>query len=64
MPNTNDVVRVIAAVETFFPILVSLIRDLKGLVTNSSSKTADQILAEADSRWQQVISTARKEIGQ
>jgi hypothetical protein len=63
MPNTNDVVRVIAAVEAFLPILVRLVRDLKGLLANSGSKTADQILSDADSSWQEVITVARKEIG-
>lgn len=64
MPATEDVIRVIGAVESLLPIVVGLVRELKGLVSGSGTKTADEILAEADANWAQVIAAAKKELGQ
>ena len=64
MPDTQDVIRVVTAVEKFLPIVLGLVRDLKGLLHGSRDKSVEEILAEADANWQQVISAARKELGQ
>ncbi len=64
MPATEDVIRVVGAVESLLPIVVGLVRELKGLVSGSGTKTADDILAEADANWAQVIAAAKKELAQ
>jgi len=64
MPGTEDVIRVIGAVESLLPIVVGLVRELKGLVSGSVTKTPDDILAEADANWAQVIAAAKKELAQ
>ncbi len=64
MPATEDVIRVVGAVESLLPIVVGLVRELKGLVSGSGTKTVDDILAEADANWAQVIAAAEKEQAQ
>ncbi len=64
MSKTEDAIRVISAVEAFLPIVVGLVRDLKGVVSDSGSKSVGQILDEADANWGQVLAAAKKELGQ
>jgi hypothetical protein len=63
MPDAKDIVRIISAIESFLPIVVGLVRDLKALVSGSASKSVEEILQEADRNWAAVIAAARKELG-
>ncbi len=63
MSDTPEAIRIIAAVESFLPIVVGLVRDLKALLAGASDKSADQILAEADANWNAVLAAAKRESG-
>jgi len=63
MPDARDIVRVISAIESFLPIVVGLVRDLKNLMSGSASKSVEEILQEADRNWAAVIAAAKKELG-
>ncbi len=63
MSDTPEAIRIIAAVESFLPIVVGLVRDIKALLAGASDKSADQILAEADANWNAVLAAVKRESG-
>lgn len=63
MSDTPEAIRIITAVESFLPIVVGLVRDLKALLAGASDKSADQILAEADANWNAVLAAVKRESG-
>jgi hypothetical protein len=64
MSAPEDAIKVIGAIEAFLPIVVGLVKDLKGIATGSSAKPIEQILQEADQNWTAVLEAAKKELGQ
>lgn len=63
MSDTPEAIRIISTVESFLPIVVGLVRDLKALLAGASDKSADQILAEADANWNAVLAAAKRGSG-
>ena len=64
MSAPQDAIRVISAIESFLPIVVGLVKDLKGIVSGASAKSVEDILQDADTNWAQVLAAAKKELGQ
>ncbi len=63
MSTTTDTFRIIGAIESFLPIVTGLVRDLRGLLAGSGSRSVEEILAEADANWAAVLANARKDLG-
>ncbi len=62
MPDAQDILRVVSLVDSLLPVVAGLVRDLRGLVSGSGSKSVDEILADADANWAAVIASAKKEL--
>ncbi len=64
MTDAKQIVQVVSAIESFLPIVVGLVRDLKDLISGSGNKSVEEILQEADRNWAEIIAAAKKELGQ